>query len=177
MTYLRLPLVFAFVLPGCEGCSDSGIRHINALPSASIVSPLDEASVYEDAPVVLRGEVGDYEDDPTELDVHWMVGSQRVCPDSSAADEDGVTTCETTLTDSDLVTLRVFDSDSESTEDFRLYNEVRPVGSSQPIQMEKKGRRTEITELNFYIYLGLDPQSTGSITRLWPDDKTRCEEG
>ena len=87
----RLPLVFGAALLAAGGCSDRSVRHINSVPTATIVSPLEGAEVLEGSTVEMRGEVGDYEDDPEDLDIHWMVGNERVCADSSTAEASGAT--------------------------------------------------------------------------------------
>lgn len=38
------------------------------------------------------------------------------------------------------------------------------------VPTEKAGRRTEVTDTYYHIFLGIDPQNTGEIQILWPED-------
>lgn len=58
---------------------------------------------------------------------------------------------------------------SATTPDFQLPVEVRPGGASTPIDVERIGRRTDVSEVRFHVYLGI---GATSIERLWPDEKT-----
>jgi hypothetical protein len=72
------------------------------------------------------------------------------------------------------ITMRVGARTSGLGDEYALYRHTRPDPSPDgvilsTIDLERLGRRTEITEVKYHIFLGLDPSSSGSIQRLWPD--------
>jgi len=167
----RLPLVFGTALLAAGGCSDRSVRHINSVPTATIVSPLEGAEVLEGSTVEMRGEVGDYEDDPEDLDIHWMVGNERVCADSSTAEAGGATACETVLTESDTLTLKVFDTESESSEDFIdivvLPNEAPAIEIASP---EHGDRGYSGEKFILFATVSDDHDAPGDLELVWLAD-------
>lgn len=96
------------------GCSDAGLKTVNADPTVSILSPSDGDSVTEVVPQMLRGQVGDTNNALADLSVTWLVDDETVCPDS-APDDDGVVTCEVAFDlDGGAVQLEVRDPDGAS---------------------------------------------------------------
>ena len=110
----RLALLFVLT-----ACSDKLVAPYNTPPSASIISPVDEAMVDGSALIELSGVARDAQDDAMSLLVSWSssvdgeLGSGS--PASSAGD---VLLGVTSLTDGDhVLTLTVVDTDGESASD------------------------------------------------------------
>lgn len=71
------------------------------------------------------------------------------------------------------ITLRVVGRTTALTDEYELYQNTRP-GPDENIQttidLGPLGRRTQVREQVFHIFLGLDPfNQAGEIQRLWPD--------
>lgn len=70
------------------------------------------------------------------------------------------------------MTFRVRGRTTSRSDEYTLYQNTRP-GPDEPVQniidVGPLGRRTEVSEHVFHVYLGIDKEGTGQIQRLWPD--------
>ena len=85
------------------GCSDAGVKAINAEPEAEITSHGNGAEVLEGYTVSFRGTVSDPDHSASELTATWLSDAEVLC-ESAAPDDDGISTCEA-LIPSTLTTL------------------------------------------------------------------------
>jgi hypothetical protein len=77
-------------------CTDSGLKAVNAEPTASITSHADGDEVDAGVPIEFRGVVGDPDGISTSLVVNWYLDNVAVCAAVTPA-EDGSTACEITV--------------------------------------------------------------------------------
>ena len=99
--------VFIFV-PFFTACNESAVTKFNATPDVVITSHAEGDTVRQGESVLLTGQVGDADNDPTDLNITWTVGGEEACPDTAAAPDGGVL-CETTFSDNGSVILSVSD--------------------------------------------------------------------
>ena len=99
-------LLFA---PFAFACTEGGVTKFNAKPDVVITSHVDGDTVGEGEAELLTGQVGDADDEATDLSVTWTVGGAEVCLDS-APEADGAVSCEATFgEDGGTVVLAVVD--------------------------------------------------------------------
>ncbi len=92
-------------------CSDGGIKHVDATPTATITWPTDGATL-DSGDIELTGTVGDGDDDVSSLAVRWTVDGTEVC---SGADAAGDTSCVAALeAGGHTIVLSVADPDGAS---------------------------------------------------------------
>ncbi len=92
---MRFAVLFA--VSALAGCSESGVKKVNANPEAWITSHADGDSVIEGTTETVRGQVSDPDHALTELGTSWFYNGDPVCPDAEP-DGTGAVDCELTFT-------------------------------------------------------------------------------
>ena len=131
----RIPLIVACLGLGL-GCTEKTITSStvrtpsNEPPTASINSPFPREQIANGALFVAWGAVSDPEDDASELSVTWLVAGETRCGPSPPTENDGKTRCDVSFSfDKQNITLRVTDTDGETTEqtvDIELVENTAP---------------------------------------------------
>ena len=109
-------LALTLTLTACG--RDNGLSVVNVPPTAEILAPVDGDALLEGATVLLRGRLSDIDTRPELLRATWTVNGAQVCTTEAPA-EDGVSTCEVTLTDVGAITIALegLDTSNESASD------------------------------------------------------------
>lgn len=113
-------------------CSDRTIGVRNTAPVAEIASHSDGEEIVEDVPVLVRGLVGDADQEPDRLEVRSFLGDFPLieCVDVNAA---GVFECIMTLRPTDdRITLEVTDGVANGSDTITVVPVPEPVPNTPP---------------------------------------------
>ena len=110
-------LAFLALLAACVGDDKGSLNVLNDPPSVLITSPGDGDSVLEGEVLTLRAQITDRETALSDVEVEWQVDGEVVCADSSAPDEAGETSCQTSVDRDATITVIVFDGDGGDDQD------------------------------------------------------------
>ncbi len=117
-----MPPRLALVLPLLCACGPSvEVKIENEAPEAKIISHEDGDAVAADLDLRLIGTVSDAETEPSALSAAWYDSGDEICP-SLAPDEDGLTSCDLSLSEGEhTLTLLVIDAEGATgTDEVRL---------------------------------------------------------